>query len=303
MAEEEEFDPTDPPAVAALLPVYRSLYRDFIDLSTAVEYSSLDTRELKLGRDGFTYGETNLASVWRLWSATDLGQYSCCCATTGGATTSREERPGKIGAGGLAHVIACNGRTGWAFSDDVSRHRRRCALCGRRVFGAAIVDLGSGIGNVVAATALIEASGALGDGQRIGSVIGVELLPRLHAAGEAAVARLRSHWADASASSAAATMPTMPAARRALPPCELQLGNLLEFRLEDTDVVYMASTVFEDHTVRQFASRAAEALRPGSRVVTLASPLAHEAFAVERVVPCVNSWGEEDAYVNVRVAW
>ena len=31
----------------------------------------------------------------------------------------------------------------------------------------------------------------------------------------------------------------------------------------------------------------------------LASPLRHARFRVERVVPCVNSWGDEDAFVNV----
>ena len=49
----------------------------------------------------------------------------------------------------------------------------------------------------------------------------------------------------------------------------------------------------------QLARRAADSLRLGSRVVTLASPLRHAAFHVESVVPCFNSWGEEDAYVNV----
>ena len=61
----------------------------------------------------------------------------------------------------------------------------------------------------------------------------------------------------------------------------------------------IATAVFKDSVVEAFARRAAAALRPGSRVVTLASPLRHARFRVERVVPCVNSWGDEDAFVNV----
>ena len=49
----------------------------------------------------------------------------------------------------------------------------------------------------------------------------------------------------------------------------------------------------------KFAERAAERLRPGSRVVTLASPLANPAFRTEGVVKCINSWGDEDAFVNL----
>ena len=51
--------------------------------------------------------------------------------------------------------------------------------------------------------------------------------------------------------------------------------------------------------LRRFGERAAEQLRPGSRVVTLAAPLSNPAFRVERIVSCVNSWGDEDAYVNI----
>jgi hypothetical protein len=57
--------------------------------------------------------------------------------------------------------------------------------------------------------------------------------------------------------------------------------------------------VFEDEVVERFTARAAASLRVGSRVVTLASALRHAAFRVEAVVPCFNSWGEEDAYVHV----
>ena len=61
----------------------------------------------------------------------------------------------------------------------------------------------------------------------------------------------------------------------------------------------LASTVMEDSVLRKFGERAAARLRPGSRVVTLAAPLSNPAFRVERVVACVNSWGDEDAYVNI----
>ena len=215
-----------PPAVSAVRPLYKSLFA-FIDLEQAVTASSEDTQRLGLGRDGFTYGETTLASVWRILASLGL---------RGGS-------------------------------------------------GAAITDLGSGIGNVVVAVGLIAAAGALGEGA-VRSVRGIELLPTLHAAAVRAVAGLRREWSDS----------PLP-----LPHCSVECSDLLDCDLSDCDIAYMASTVFEDHVLERFARRAAETMRPGSRVVTLARALKNDAFSVEAIVPCVNSWGEEDAYINVRV--
>ena len=68
---------------------------------------------LRLGRDGFTYGETALDAVSQVLDAVDLPSYRCLCRRT-----MREHRDG---------------------------HGQRCARCGHRGGGAAIVDLGSGV--------------------------------------------------------------------------------------------------------------------------------------------------------------
>jgi hypothetical protein len=129
------------------------------------------------------------------------------------------------------------------------------------------------------------ATDALGDDARIATVSGVELLPTLAAVATSSINGLIK-WADAYG--------------RKLPRLSVACADLESFDLADVDVVYMASTVFEDALVERFAQRAAATLRPGSRVVTLASPLKHDAFRVDRVVQCTNSWGAEEAYVNVR---
>ena len=233
-AEEEEPDDDDS-HLAAIRPIFRSIY-SFIDLSTAVTYSSEDTRALKLGRDGFTYGETSLSSVRRVLDAVDLSSFPS---------------------------------------------------------GATILDLGSGIGNVVAAVALLAASGALGNGH-ITCVRGVELLPSLHGAALEACKRLRA-WAEDAAGRAQHSLHLSSP----LPRIELECSDLEHADLSEVDVVYMASTVFEDDVIQRFTARAAASLKPGAKVVTLASPLRHPAFGVQGVVGCNNSWGEEDAYVNV----
>ena len=49
-----------------------------------------------------------------------------------------------------------------------------------------------------------------------------------------------------------------------------------------------------------FTHRAARLLRAGTRVVTLHEPLRHPAFKLEKSLACVNSWGDEDAFINVK---
>ena len=251
---EQPDEPDDEPIVAELRPVYHSLF-NFLDLSDAVTASSDDTQELGLTREGFTYGETDIGSVWSILRSVELASYTCRCAKT---------KPG---------------------GKPPSRSNERCSRCGMRREGATIVDLGSGIANVVAAIALLSSSGALGDG-RVTAVHGVELLPRLHAAGERAMLSL-AKWAES--------------ASRTLPRCELTCAHLESYDLSDVDLVYMASTVFENSVLERFKVNAAANLRRHARVVTLHNALSHPAFRVERVVKCMNSWGEEEAFVNVLV--
>ena len=86
-----------------------------------------------------------------------------------------------------------------------------------------------------------------------------------------------------------------------LPVCSVDCSDLATFdRLHEMDIVYMASTVFENSVMVAFTARAAAELRPNSRVITLHEPLKHEAFETEAVIKCVNSWGDEDAFINVK---
>ena len=175
---------------------------------------------------------------------------------------------------------------------DLSVYECRCSG-DTRPGGAHIVDLGSGIGNVVVAFALLAAAGeARGRVARVG---GVELLPRLHAVAEAAVRSLLAQ--DQEEQSPATSLP-LP-----LPPCAVRCGDLLtdgDNAMADADLVYMTTTLFDDEFMARFAEKAADTLRSGSRVVTLSTPLQHEAFEVEARIPICNSWGEEAAVVNVR---
>ena len=156
-------------------------------------------------------------------------------------------------------------------------------LDGRRRTGAVVYDLGSGIGNVVVGVALLAASGALCG---VAEVHGVELLPTLHAAAEEALARL-----PAAAGSFAPS----------LPPTAVHCSDLLVHDFSRADVVYMASTVFQSRVLAEFAELAARVLRAGTRVITLHEPLHHAAFAHERVLESMNSWGREMMHVHVVV--
>lgn len=233
----------------------------FIDISTAVTLSSNDTQQMGMARDGFTYGETTLPSVWKILQRVDLASYRCHCTIPPPRSVNQA----------------------WWLRRDP---HERCSRCSMRPAGAHVVDLGSGVGNVVVATALLQATGALGDDNPLSSVTGVELLPTLHAVAASAVNGLRS-WAKAT--------------HRTLPHIAVHCADLMSHDLSTADIVYMASTVFDDALLQRFARSAAMSLQPGSRVVTLARPLSHAAFRVESVVACTNSWGAEDAYVQVIV--
>ena len=69
----------------------------------------------------------------------------------------------------------------------------------------------------------------------------------------------------------------------------------------DADVVFAASTVFDEAQMARLAARAA-ALKRGARVVTLDVALPSPHFAVECVVACPDcSWGAARAFVQRRV--
>ena len=69
----------------------------------------------------------------------------------------------------------------------------------------------------------------------------------------------------------------------------------------DADVVFAASTVFDEAQMARIAARAA-ALKRGARVVTLDVALPSPHFAVEWVVACPDcSWGAARAFVQRRV--
>ena len=69
----------------------------------------------------------------------------------------------------------------------------------------------------------------------------------------------------------------------------------------DADVVFAASTVFDEAQMARIAACAA-ALKRGARVVTLDVALPSPHFAVEWVVACPDcSWGAARAFVQRRV--
>ena len=69
----------------------------------------------------------------------------------------------------------------------------------------------------------------------------------------------------------------------------------------DADVVFAASTVFDEAQMARIAARAA-ALKRGARVVTLDVALPSPHFAVEWLIKCPDcSWGAARAFVQRRV--
>ena len=232
-----------------LLPVRQILDRVFAarELSDSVELSNAGSAALGLSRSGLTYGETELPSLLRVLRLAELPSYCCAC-------TSGRAAP---------HL--------------------RCAHCGRRPAGAAIFDLGSGMGNVVAAVAAMAAARLIS----VHAVRGVELLPTLHSASRDSLAELRLLCAHPD------TVLPVP-----LPPCGVVCADLTNFDISDADVIYMCCTAFRAETLRTWSVHAAATLRPGSRVITISKPLTHAAFALERTVACEASWGPETAYVH-----
>ena len=220
--------------------------------SDSISDSIEGTEELGVSRRGFTYGETGLLSTLALLRAAELPSYCCKC-----------------GHGGLPD--------------------RRCTTCGLRPSGAAIVDLGSGIGNVVVGASLLVAAALV----RASSVRGVELLPTLHRVATLAVADMHARFSAAAASD----LLRLP---NALPLCDVCCADLGQHDISDADVCYLCSTAFTIELIAAWADHASRALRPGSRAITLSTPLCSPQFEVERCVRCELSWGPEVAYVQRR---
>lgn len=252
------FDSDEPP-VALVRPFYHAIYAN-LSMSQAVTMSAEGTCALGIGRDGFTYGETSLGSVWRVLQQCDVQSYACKCP-----------EPASLAVRSGEHGQEC-----WRWNRDSSVRCERCAL---RPAGAILLDVGSGVGNVLVGAALLEATGRL-DGP-LSELRGVEKLPTLHAAAVDALERLTA-WGACTAGPGL----VLP---RPLPSCTVSCEDLEECdHLAQADIVYMASTVFEDALLERFAQRAAACMRPRSRVVTLAAPLRHPAFRAVATVPCVN---------------
>ena len=236
--------------LAAARPLFHGVFSQY-STGDCLELSTEGTQALGLPREGYTYGETSLHAVWQLLGAVNLASYTCDCAPRATTVSAFE----------------------------------RCAICGRRQAGATLVDLGSGIGNVVVGMALLIATGEA----RAASVHGVELLLTLHRAAVSALADLRARVA-------------VDALLFPLPACELHCADLTTFDISDADVCYLCSASFLPSCLPHFAAHAARLLRTGSRVVSLTTPLRHPSFAIERSFQCAVSWGVDTAYVHLKLS-
>lgn len=251
-------DLDDDDELAPARAIFHSLFHH-LSLSDAIEMSGEGSEELDLpSRAGYTYGETSLSSILHMLRAAQTSSFCCACGD---------------GAAASSHS-----------SDGSSQ---RCQFCGRRDSGATIVDLGSGLGNVVVGTALLVSAGLVSASR----VRGVEALPTLHRAAAGILAELQARFRAADDSN----RPLLPAR---LPAADVQCTDLLLFDLEDVDVCYLCSTGFSAVLIELWSAQAARQLRVGSRVVTLSKPLGHPSFELELTTPCRTSWDEVRAFVH-----
>jgi hypothetical protein len=244
----------DSPPVALVRPLFHELFAH-LTFSDSLCLSVQGTEQQRLNRSNFTYGESSLQALSRVLAALSLPSYQCGCSGGGGAARGA-----------------------------------RCGRCGRRVGGAVLFDLGSGVGNVVVGAALLTAAGQV----PLAAVHGVELLAPLHDAADAVLRRMRAHFAVAGDGA-----PLLPAP---LPECGAHCADLLQFDWSGADVIYMASTIFTSEVMEQFSRQAVERLAAGARVVTLKTPLAHPAFVLEATLTVDMSWGTEFAHIH-RNTW
>ena len=217
-AELGEHPSEDVEELAAIRALFYSVFEQ-LTLSDSIELSNQGTAELDLMRTGFTYGETGLQATLQVLRAVDLPSFCCKCKH-------------------------CEPRS--------TEHR--CHVCGLRPSGASIVDLGSGIGNVVVGIALL-VGGAIA---RASSVSGVELLRPLHRTGSHLFETLQEKLGAASAMG----QPLVP---EPLPAVGFHCKDLLWFGLWDTDVCYLCSTAFSPELLEKWTAQAFNQLRVGSR--------------------------------------
>ena len=151
------------------------------------------------------------------------------------------------------------------------------ALQSANIASPVFVDLGSGTGKAVVAAALLYS---------FADCVGVELLPSLHAVADAAVT---------------ATL-AIPPHVEAPPRSRLHVvcGDLFEQGnlLPTADVVYVATTGFDDALLRRLADFLAAGLRPGAITITLSLPLPHARFHVIHSAPYRFSWGNCTVYIS-----
>lgn len=139
------------------------------------------------------------------------------------------------------------------------------------------LDLGSGTGKAVVAAALV---------YPFAQCIGVELLPSLHAVAHAVVT---------AACATAAPALAAPARSR----LEVVCGDMFlhERVLSNADVVYVATTGFDDQLLKKVAMFLEPALRLGAIVINLSLPLPLARFRVVHQAPFKFSWGNSEVYI------
>lgn len=145
--------------------------------------------------------------------------------------------------------------------------------------GKRFYDLGSGTGKAVFAARLT---------QDFEECIGVELLEGLYRASEAV--------SDRFASQVRQYLSTEHSQRT-----RMVHGSLLDVDWSDGDVVFANSTCFDDQLMDSI-SRQAEALRPGSIMITFTKSLSSECFAILEQKRYTMSWGQATVFIQRRNA-
>ena len=204
-----------------------------------------------------------------------------------GKDLSAAEREGRGIADGAMHSLVY-GETPFRSLGVILQRVQH--LLGVRSFASAVfLDLGAGTGKPVLAAALLH---------RWAECRGIELVEGLHAAS----LELLERWEDG--------LPYLPAGERRLrhripaaaraTPVRLLRGDVLELDWSDVDVAFACSTCFDAELMAR-VSRRAEALRPGSVVVTCSDALSSPRFGLLEEVAMTMSWGPCTVYIQQRM--
>jgi SAM-dependent methyltransferase len=130
-------------------------------------------------------------------------------------------------------------------------------------------DLGSGTGKPCIAAALL---------WPFRKVVGVELLPSLHALATQAAARLalgngESSLAGDGPGESMETSGAATSAAQAQPDVMFQCGDLFALDVGDADIVFVASTGFDEATFERLARHLRQSVRIGTVIVSLSLPV------------------------------